>query len=215
MAKTLESHRENNNSMFPHPRPLPRDEVACVGHSGSRGRGETRSQRRTRSHLTVETTTRAPHAPTRTHSSPTAIAPGTGTFSRLPPQSPPQRFQPTSAQGREKMCLSPSGPPQTLIGNPSAPTLGCATTDRSSANCPRCARLPQPNSSGRAQPAPTDAFPAGDRAPSDWGLSPPDPHRVQRSEFQRSISRTPRDLRLPSPTHTKTDDVARALGWAG
>ena len=320
--------------MLPHPRPLPRDDVACVGHSGSRGRGETRGQRRTRSQIAVETTNRAPRAPTGTHSTPirhspgdwlifppptpippekipthlrprlrenvpvplrtrnrhpqapnpptsnesttngafplrgkvpkgrmrgrvangedaripsreqqldvppppappprrgrlcwaqrvarerggraangevvrrspskrppehptppqepapppTAIAPGTGSFSRPPPQSHPKRFQPTSAQDRGKMCLSPSGPPQTPIGNPSAVTLGCATTDRASANCPRCDRLPRPNSSGQAQPAPTDVrCPQATAHPATGGCRPQTPTEFRGQSFR-------------------------------
>jgi hypothetical protein len=76
MAQTLASHRRDNNSMFPHPRPLPRDDVVCVGRSGSRGRGETRGQRRRRLPAIVETTTRPPHAPTGTHSAPIRNSPG-------------------------------------------------------------------------------------------------------------------------------------------
>ena len=41
MTETLACHRWHDNLMFPHPRPLPRGDVACVGRSGSRGRGGT------------------------------------------------------------------------------------------------------------------------------------------------------------------------------
>ena len=41
MAKPFACHRRDDNLMFPHPRPLPRDGVGCVGRSGFRGSGGT------------------------------------------------------------------------------------------------------------------------------------------------------------------------------
>ena len=92
MAQTLASHRRDNNSMFPHPRPLPRDDVVCVGRSGSRGRGETRGQRRRRLPAIVETTTRPPHAPTGTHSAPIRNSPGDWLIFPPPTPIPPEKI---------------------------------------------------------------------------------------------------------------------------
>jgi len=57
IAKPFACHRPNDNLMFPHPRPLPRDGVGCVGRSGSRGRGGTRCRSRNRSRAIAGTTT--------------------------------------------------------------------------------------------------------------------------------------------------------------
>ena len=60
--------------------------------------------------------------PTGTQSAPIRQpTPGTGSFSRPPPQSNPIEIPPISAHDRGKMCLSPSGPHQTPTGTQSAP----------------------------------------------------------------------------------------------
>ena len=142
-----------------------------------------------------------------------AIAPGTGSFSRPPTPIPPAKI-PTHLRPRPRENVPV---PLRAASDAHRKPIGTNSGVRNNRPChgnPPPLRSPASAQLERSSPTCSNrrAVPAGDRAPSDWGLSPPDPHRVQRSEFQRSISRTPRDLRLPSPTHTKTDAVVTSLG---
>ena len=147
MAKTLESHRENNNSMFPHPRPLPRDEVACVGHSGSRGRGETRGQRRSRSQITVETTTRAPHAPTGTRSARIRHSPGDWLIFPPPTPIPPEKI-PTHLRPRPRENVPV--PLQARMRHPQAPNPPTSNESTTNGAFPLRGKVPKGRMRGRA-----------------------------------------------------------------
>jgi hypothetical protein len=132
--------------MFPHPRPLPRDGVDCVGHSGSRGRGGTRGQRRSRSQITVETTTRAPRAPTGTHSAPIRHSPGDWLI--FPPPTPiPLEKIPTHLRPRPRENVPV--PLRTRNRHPQAPNPPTSNESTTNGAFPLRGKVPKGRMRGR------------------------------------------------------------------
>ena len=93
----------------PTPGPSPATMSFVLGTAGRAGEGRRAANGEVVRRSPSQRRTEHPAPPQEPTPPPTAIAPGTGSFSRPPPRAPPQRFQPTSTQDRGKMCLSPSG----------------------------------------------------------------------------------------------------------